>query len=55
VNSGADRPQVIRLSTTLKADQTVHLSIPGTVGADGNETTIAFKRHGDVVEVASAE
>lgn len=55
VNSGSDRPQVIRLTTTLKGDQTVNLSIPGTMGADGNETTIAFKRRGDVVEVASAE
>ena len=55
VNSGAERPQVIRLATTLKADQTVHLSIPGSVGADGNEATIAFKRRGDIVEVAAAE
>ncbi|GEP08949.1 hypothetical protein [Methylobacterium gnaphalii] len=55
VNSGADHPQVIRLATTLKGDQTVHLSIPGTVGADGSETTIAFKRSGNIVEIAAAE
>ncbi|GJE56622.1 MULTISPECIES: hypothetical protein [Methylobacterium] len=55
VNSLADQPHVIRLSTTLKGDQTVHLSVPGTLGADGSEATIAFQRRGDLVEVASAE
>lgn len=55
VNSGAEQPQVIRMITTLNADQTVHLSVPGALGADGRETTIAFSRRGDRVEVASAE
>ncbi|GJE29480.1 hypothetical protein [Methylobacterium organophilum] len=55
LNTNADHPQVIRLVTTLKGDQTVNLSVPGTLGADGSETTIAFTRSGDVVEVASAE
>ena len=52
---GADQPRVIRLVTTLNADQTVHLSVPGALGGDGRDTTIAFKRRGDLVEVASAE
>lgn len=55
VNSLADQPQIIRLTTTLKGDQTVNLSVPGTLGAGGSETTIAFQRRGDVVEVAAAE
>lgn len=55
VNSGADTPQVIRMVTTLNADQTVHLSVPGVLGADGRETTIAFSRRGDRVDVASAD
>jgi len=55
VNSGAEQPQVIRMITTLNADQTVHLSVPGALGADGRETTIAFSRRGDRVDVASAE
>ena len=52
---GAGQPRVIRLVTTLNGDQTVHLSVPGALGSDGRETTIAFKRRGDLVEVASAE
>lgn len=55
VNSGAEQPQVIRMVTTLNPDQTVHLSVPGTLGTDGIETTIAFSRSGDRVEVASAD
>lgn len=55
VNSGSDTPQVIRMVTTLNADQTVHLSVPGALGADGREATVAFSRRGDRVEVASAE
>lgn len=54
-NTGTDRPQVIRLVTILNPDQTVHLSVPGTLGADGRESTIAFSRRGDAVNVASAE
>ncbi|SFG42410.1 hypothetical protein [Methylobacterium gossipiicola] len=55
VNSGSDQPPVIRLITTLNADQTVHLSVPGALGADGRETTIAFSRRGDRIDVASAD
>ncbi|WP_019906414.1 hypothetical protein [Methylobacterium sp. 77] len=55
VNSGSDQPQVIRLVTTLNPEQTVHLSVPGTLGSDGRETTIAFSRNGDRVDVASAD
>lgn len=55
VNTGADQPQVIRLVTTLNADQTVHLSVPGTLGTDGREATVAFSRQGDRVEVAAAD
>ena len=55
VNSGTDRPQVIRMVTTLNPEQTVHLSVPGTLGTDGHETTIAFSRSGDRVDVASAD
>lgn len=55
LNTNADSPQVIRLVTTLKGDQTVNLSVPGTLGADGRETTIAVSRRGETVEVASAE
>ena len=54
VDETADTPRVIRLATTLNADQTVHLSVPGVLGSDGRETTIAFRRRGDLVEVASA-
>ncbi|GBU17315.1 MULTISPECIES: hypothetical protein [Methylobacterium] len=54
LNTNADHPQVIRFVTTLKGDQTVNLSVPGTLGADGSETTIALSRKGDVVEVADA-
>jgi hypothetical protein len=55
VNSGAATPQVIRMVTTLNPDQTVHLSVPGALGADGREATIAFSRRGDRVDVASAD
>ncbi|NEU10513.1 hypothetical protein G3T14_00030 [Methylobacterium sp. BTF04] len=55
VNSGAEQPQVIRMVTTLNADQTVHLSVPGALGTDGRETTIAFSRRGNRVDVAAAE
>lgn len=55
VNTGTDQPQVIRMVTTLNADQTVHLSVPGTMGADGRDSTIAFSRRGDRVEIASAD
>ena len=55
VNSGSDVPQVVRMVTTLNADQTVHLSVPGALGADGREATVAFSRRGDRVEVASAD
>ncbi|MCJ2034969.1 hypothetical protein [Methylobacterium sp. J-068] len=55
VNSGSDTPQVIRMITTLNANQTVHLSVPGVLGADGRETTIAFSRRGNRVDVASAD
>ena len=51
---GAHTPAV-RLVTTLNADQTVTLSVPGTLNASGRETTVAFSRRGDVVEVAAAE
>ncbi|MER2267084.1 hypothetical protein [Methylobacterium oxalidis] len=54
-NGHSDQPQVVRLVTTLNADQTVQLSVPGSIGADGRDATIAFSRRGDVVEVASAE
>ncbi|WP_336487275.1 hypothetical protein [Methylobacterium nigriterrae] len=55
VNSHADQPQVVRLVTTLNADQTVTLSIPGSLGADGRDATVAFSRKGDVVDVALAD
>ena len=54
-NKHGDQPQIVRLVTTLNADQTVTLSVPGSMGADGRDATIAFSRRGDVVEVASAE
>ncbi|WP_430913107.1 hypothetical protein [Methylobacterium sp. sgz302541] len=54
-NTGADQPQVVRLVTTLNADQTVTLSVPGALGANGRDTTIAFSRRGNVVDVASAD
>lgn len=55
VNTGSTSPQVIRMITTLNADQTVHLSVPGALGADGREATVAFSRRGDRVDVATAE
>jgi hypothetical protein len=55
VNTGAEQPQVIRLVTTLNPDQTVHLSVPGTLGSDGREATVAFSRRGDRVEIAAAD
>lgn len=55
LNTGADLPQVVRLVTTLNADQTVTLSVPGSMGADGRDATISFSRRGDVVDVASAD
>lgn len=55
VNSGSAAPQVIRMVTTLNPDQTVHLSVPGALGADGREATIAFSRRGNRVDVASAD
>ncbi|KQT19969.1 hypothetical protein ASG40_03990 [Methylobacterium sp. Leaf399] len=55
VNSGSDIPQVVRMVTTLNPDQTVHLSVPGALGADGRDATVAFSRRGDRVEVAAAD
>src|SRR4051812_48555281 len=42
VNSHTDQPQVVRLVTTLNADQTMTLSIPGSLGAEGHDATVAF-------------
>ncbi|MDR7039446.1 MULTISPECIES: hypothetical protein [Methylobacterium] len=55
LNGHSEQPQVVRLVTTLNADQTVQLSVPGSIGADGRDATIAFSRRGDIVEVASAD
>lgn len=47
--------KVVRLVTTLNADQSVTLSVPGTLNASGTEATVAFSRRGDIVDVASAD
>lgn len=54
-DSNADNAHAIRLVTTLNADQTVRLSVPGSLGAAGREATIALSRRGDVVDVAAAD
>ncbi|WP_375464991.1 hypothetical protein [uncultured Methylobacterium sp.] len=55
VNVDGGASSAVRLVTTLNANQTVTLSVPGTLSASGRETTVAFSRRGDTVEVASAE
>ncbi|GJE61822.1 hypothetical protein [Methylobacterium trifolii] len=54
-NIDGSEPKVVRLVTTLNANQSVTLSVPGTLNASGSEATVAFSRRGDVVDVASAD
>lgn len=53
-DSTTDKGHAVRLVTTLNADQTVTLSVPGSEGADGRSATLSLSRRGDVVDVASA-
>lgn len=55
LDADGEHTPVVRLVTTLNADQTVTLSVPGTLDAGGRETTVAFSRRGDIVEVAAAD
>ncbi len=55
LNVDGEQTPVVRLVTILNADQTVTLSVPGTLNASGRETTVSFSRRGDIVEVASAD